>query len=84
VTEELDGARARLSSLLQVNLTVVGQKISAWGAILIVPSLIAGVFGKNFESAWWTKADHGFEAMLAVMLLISGSLYVWFKRSGWL
>ena len=58
VTEELDGARARLSSLLQVNLTVVGQKISAWGAILIVPSLIAGVFGMNFESAWWQKADH--------------------------
>ena len=84
VTEELDGARARLSSLLQVNLTVVGQKISAWGAILIVPSLIAGVFGMNFEGAWWTKADHGFEVMLAVMFLISGSLYVWFKRSGWL
>jgi magnesium transporter len=84
VTEELDGARARLSSLLQVNPTVVGQKISAWGAILIVPSLIASVFGMNFESAWWTKADHGFEVMLVAMLLISGSLYVWFKRSGWL
>ena len=84
VTEELGGARARLSSLLQVNLTVVGQKISAWGAILIVPSLIAGVFGMNFESAWWQKADHGFEMMLVIMFLVSGSLYVWFKRSGWL
>jgi len=47
-------------------------------------SLIAGVFGMNFESAWWTKADHGFEVMLAAMFLMSGSLYVWFKRSGWL
>jgi magnesium transporter len=84
VTEKLDGARELLSSLLQVNLTVVGQKISAWGAILIVPSLIAGVFGMNFEGAWLTKADHGFEVMLAIMLLISGSLYLWFKRSGWL
>jgi magnesium transporter len=84
VTEKLDGARELLSSLLQVNLTVVGQKISAWGAILIVPSLIAGVFGMNFDSAWLTKADHGFEVMLAVMFLISASLYLWFKRSGWL
>ena len=84
VSEELDGAHQRLSSLLQVNLTVVGQKISAWGAILIVPSLIAGVFGMNFESAWWQKADHGFEMMLVIMFLVSGSLYVWFKRSGWL
>jgi magnesium transporter len=84
VTEKLDGARDLLSSLLQVNLTVVGQKISAWGAILIVPSLIVGVFGMNFEGAWLPKADHGFEVMLAVMLLVSLSLYVWFKRSGWL
>jgi magnesium transporter len=84
VTEKLDGARDLLSSLLQVNLTVVGQKISAWGAILIVPSLIAGVFGMNFDSAWLKKADHGFEMMLVIMFLISGSLYLWFKRSGWL
>jgi magnesium transporter len=84
VTEKLDGARELLSSLLQVNLTVVGQKISAWGAILIVPSLIAGVFGMNFKSAWWIKADHGFEVMVAVMVLVALSLYLWFKRSGWL
>ena len=84
VTEKLDGARELLSSLLQVNLTLVGQKISAWGAILIVPSLIAGVFGMNFNNAWWTRADHGFEVMIAVMFLISGTLYLWFRRSGWL
>ena len=84
VTEKLDGARELLSSLLQVNLTVVGQRISAWGAILIVPSLIAGVFGMNFNNAWWTRANHGFETMRVVMLLISETLYHWFRRSGWL
>ena len=84
MAERLDSARELLSSLLQVNLTVVGQKISAWGAILIVPTLIAGVFGMNFEGAWLTKADHGFEVLLAFMLLVSGALYLWFKRSGWL
>ncbi|HEX7169552.1 MAG TPA: CorA family divalent cation transporter [Rubrobacter sp.] len=84
VTERLDSARELLSSLLQVNLTLVGQKISAWGAILIVPSLIAGVFGMNFTDAWWTTADHGFEVMIGFMLLVSGALYLWFRRSGWL
>jgi magnesium transporter len=84
VTEKLDSARELLSSLLEVNLTVVGQKISAWAAILIVPSLIAGVFGMNFNAAWWRQAEHGFEVMIAFMLLVSGALYLWFKRSGWL
>jgi magnesium transporter len=39
----------------------VGQyeylKISAWAAILIVPTLIAGIYGMNFEYMpelhWW-------------------------------
>jgi len=84
VTERLDGSRDLLSSLLNVNLTIVGQKISAWGAILIVPTLIAGVFGMNFTEEWWTSAEHGFEVMIAVMVLVSGFLYLWFRRSGWL
>jgi magnesium transporter len=84
VTERLDGSRDLLSNLLDVNLTMVGQKISAWGAILIVPTLIAGVFGMNFMQEWWTRAEHGFEVMIGVMLLVSGLLYFWFRRSGWL
>ena len=84
VMERLDGSRDLLSSLLNVNLTIVGQKISAWGAILIVPTLIAGVFGMNFTEEWWTSAEHGFEVMIAVMVLVSGFLYLWFRRSGWL
>jgi magnesium transporter len=84
VMERLDSARELLSNLLEVNLTLVGQKISAWGAILLVPSLIAGVFGMNFTDAWWTTADHGFEVMIGFMLLVSGALYLWFRRSGWL
>ena len=84
VMERLDGSRDLLSSLLNVNLTMVGQKISAWGAILIVPTLIAGVFGMNFTEEWWTRAEHGFEVMIAVMVLVSGFLYLWFRRSGWL
>jgi len=84
VMERCDGSRDLLSSLLYLNLTMVGQKISAWGAILIVPTLIAGVFGMNFTEEWWTRAEHGFEVMIAVMVLVSGFLYLWFRRSGWL
>ena len=74
-----------------LNLTTVGiqqndqmQKISAWGAILVVPSLLAGIFGMNFEEAWWMNARYGFEIMIALMVLIAAVLYVSFKRAGWL
>jgi magnesium transporter len=91
VTEQTEGFGELLFSILGVNLTMVGiqqndqmQKISAWAAILIVPSLIAGIFGMNFEEAWWINASYGFEIMIALMILISVLLYLSFRRSGWL
>lgn len=91
VTEQIEGFRDVLSSILYVNLTMVGtrqndqmQRISAWGAILVVPTLIAGIFGMNFEEAWWIHAEYGFEAMVVLIVLISALLYIGFKRSGWL
>ncbi len=71
VTERIEGFRDLLSSIMDVNLTTIGvqqndqmQKISAWGAVLIVPTLIAGIFGMNFENEQWQQfksIDHGFE-----------------------
>jgi magnesium transporter len=91
VTEQTEGFRELLASAVGVNLTMVGiqqndqmQKLSAWGAILVVPTLIAGIFGMNFEEAWWISARYGFEAMVGLMVLISVLLYLSFKRSGWL
>ena len=91
VAELIEGHRDVLSSILDVNLTMVGvrqndqmQKISAWGAILVLPTLIAGIFGMNFEEAWWIHATYGFELMIVLMLLSSVVLYASFKRSGWL
>jgi magnesium transporter len=82
VGEKLEGFQNLLSSLLNVNLAMVGQKISAWGAILIVPTLIAGIFGMNFEGVWLKHYPYGFELMLVLMLAIGALLYYWFKRSG--
>jgi magnesium transporter len=94
VTEHIEGFRDLLSSITDVNLTTIGiqqndqmQKISAWGAVLIVPTLIAGIFGMNFENSqwqWFKSIDHGFELSVAVMALISFLLYLWFKRAGYL
>ena len=65
---------------------MVGQKISAWGAILIVPTLIAGVFGMNANTTYfgWVHGAYGFDALVAIMVVLSVVLYLLFKRSGWL
>jgi magnesium transporter len=91
VTEEIEGFRERLSGMLNVNLTLVGvrqndqnKKISAWAAIVAVPTVIAGIYGMNFQYMPELSWPFGYPLALAVMALICVVLYVAFKRAEWL
>jgi magnesium transporter len=91
VRDQLDAMRDLLSSSLQANLTQVGvrqnedmRRISAWVAIIAVPTMIAGIYGMNFEHMPELSWTLGYPAALLVMVLICSSLYVRFKRAGWL
>jgi magnesium transporter len=60
------------------------KKISAWAAILFAPTLIGTVYGMNFEEMPELTWAHGYPFALALMLLVCVSLYLIFKRRGWL
>jgi magnesium transporter len=86
-----DQYRELLTSILEANLTQVSvrqneemRKISAWAAILAVPTLIAGVYGMNFKDMPELSWGVGYPAAVALMALISVSLYVYFRRIEWL
>jgi magnesium transporter len=91
VVERVTAAADLLTSILDANLTQVSvrqnedmRKISAWVAVAAVPTLLAGIWGMNFDlmpelDEWW-----GYPAALLVMASISTFLYRRFKRSGWL
>ena len=60
------------------------RKISAWVAIAAVPTMVAGIYGMNFEHMPELKQEWGYYAVLAVMGVACLSLYRAFRRSGWL
>ena len=60
------------------------KKISAWAAILFAPTLVGTVYGMNFEHMPELHWSLGYPFALALMLLVSISLYLVFKRRGWL
>jgi magnesium transporter len=89
--DTLAGFRDLLTSILEANLTQVAvrqnedmRKISAWVAILAVPTMIAGIYGMNFEHMPEIKYRYGYYVILGVMLAACGVLYRQFKKSGWL
>lgn len=66
------------------NLNITMKKITSWGAIILVPSLIASVFGMNFEHFPAFQWEHGLTASLIAMVISVGVLYWYFKRQDWL
>jgi magnesium transporter len=91
VLSRITGFRDLLSSALHANLTQASvrqnedmRKITAWVAILAVPTMIAGVYGMNFKYMPELGWRFGYPAALAVILVICALLYYRFKRAGWL
>jgi magnesium transporter len=91
VHEQLEGYRDLLTSVLQANLAQVTVRqnrdvrtISAIVAILAVPTMIAAIYGMNFEHMPELGWAFGYPLALMVMLVLCFLLYRWFKKVGWL
>ncbi len=91
VSERLAGLDALLDSALNANVAQVAmrqnedmRKISAWVAIIALPTMIAGVYGMNFEHMPELRWRFGYPLVLAVMVTSCVALHRNFKRRGWL
>jgi len=80
-----------LQNLFNANLTLVSVKqsdqtrrISAWAAIIAVPTVIASIYGMNFRYMPELGWSFGYPLALLAMVAICVVLYVVFKRIGWL
>jgi magnesium transporter len=89
--EQLESYRDLLTSVLSANLARVTvrqnedlRRISAIVAILAVPTMIAAIYGMNFDHMPELGWTFGYPLVLAVMALICFVLYRYFRRIGWL
>jgi magnesium transporter len=89
--EQLESYRDMLTSVLSANLAQVTvrqnedvRRISAIVAILAVPTMIAGIYGMNFEHMPELGWTFGYPLVLVVMVSICFALYRYFRRVGWL
>ena len=91
VADAGEGLDRLLSDILTAHLTQVGvrqnddmRKISAWAAMAAVPTLIAGIYGMNFDHMPELHYVWAYPAALGVMATAVLVLYALFKRRGWL
>ncbi len=91
VAERVEAIDNLLSSALTANLAQVGvrqnedmRKISAWVAIVAVPTMIAGIYGMNFEHMPELGWLFGYPFAIAIMSTCCLGLYMLFRRRNWL
>ncbi len=91
LAQHVEASRELLNSVLQANLAQVTvrqnedmRKISAVVAIVAVPTMIAGIYGMNFEHMPELEWSFGYPLVIAVMVAICVWVWRFFRRAGWL
>ncbi len=91
VYEQIENIDSLLSSAHDAHMAQISvqqnddmRKISAWVAIAAVPTLLASIYGMNFDHMPELGWRYGYPALVLVMAVSCGLLYRLFKKSGWL
>jgi magnesium transporter len=71
-------------ALASNHMSLVQQRIAAWGAIFLVATLVTGVLGMNFKDSPEISWHFGFLAIAGVILLLCAPMYLFFRRRKWL
>jgi magnesium transporter len=90
VTEWTESLRDLVTTILETNLTIQGNRlnvitkqVTSWAAIIAVPTAITGFYGQNVPFPGFAS-EHGLIASSALIVVLSVLLYVVFRRKGWL
>jgi magnesium transporter len=88
--EWTDGLRDMVTSILETNVTIQGnrlnvitKKVTGWAAIIAIPTLITGYFGMNVPYPGFSTRP-GFDVSIITMVAAGVTLYFVFKRKDWL
>jgi magnesium transporter len=89
ITDQMRNVQDLVDALLDLRrieqakaLNEVTKRLTGWAAIIAVPTLIAGIYGMNYELTPFDQG-WGFEVAIGIMLASAIGLYTFFKRRGW-
>ena len=80
----IDAALHANAALIQVNQNEDMRKISAWVGIGAVPTMVAGIYGMNFEHMPELGLKFGYPLVLVGLAIVCGLLFRTFRRNRWL
>jgi magnesium transporter len=91
LNQSIDTLRDTVTTALQVNLAMitigeseVTKRLAAYAALVAVPTMVAGIYGMNFEHMPELDWAFGYPLSIVVMVAIDAYLFYRFRKAGWL
>jgi magnesium transporter len=91
INQAIDAARETTNTAIQVALAMVNmghgeitKSLAAYAALVAVPTMIAGVYGMNFEHMPELHWRFGYPLSIAAMVGIDAFLFLRFRKAGWI
>ena len=91
INAAIESSREMLTTAIQVNLALIGisdnevtKRLAAYGALITVPTLVAGIYGMNFHHMPELDWTIGYPLAIAVMVAIDGLLFLRFRKVNWI
>ena len=79
----IDGTRDLISSVMDLRLNDVMQRLTSITIIMTIPTIVSGFFGMNVDLDYmpWALTAHGFGIICVLTALVCMLLFFWFRRS---
>jgi magnesium transporter len=91
INQTIDSIREMVTTAISVTVSLVQmqenettKRLAAYAALVAVPTMIAGIYGMNFEHMPELKWTFGYPASLAAMFGIDAYLFYRFRKAKWL
>jgi magnesium transporter len=91
ISASIESIREILTTAIQVNLALIGiadnevtKRLAAWGALITVPTLIAGIYGMNFKFMPELDSVLGYPLVILGMVAVDAFLFLRFRRAKWI
>ncbi len=91
LNQSIDAAREMITTALSVNLSQltiqeseVTKRLAAYGALVAVPTMVAGVYGMNFDHMPELEWQFGYPVAVLLMAAVDGYLFYRFRKARWL
>ena len=91
LNQTIDSIRDMVITATSVNLSLIAlaenettKRLASYAALVAVPTMVAGIYGMNFEHMPELKWEWGYPFTLGVMFVADAYLWMRFRKSGWL